>query len=393
MTDEERRRLLDQNWTETDGMPAGQPIVVSGGLFQKTHRLARRDDGACVFLDDDGLCRIHAKHGEAAKPLACRLYPFAFHPSGKSVAVSLRFDCPSVTANEGKPLAERRRELRNLAAEVVPDRFVEPPPPRISRREQVDWKDFARFVAALDAGFAKTGVPFLIRLLRALSWVDLVADAKLGALAGPRLGEFLDLIVQSADVEIPDDYRTDDAVSRLGHTQFRLLVAQYARPETLAADRGWKDRLKNLRTMWRFARGRGTMPRVQADFERDVSFAEIEGPFALPSEADEMLTRYFRVKIQGLHFCGPAYYDVPFVEGFRSLALVFPAMMWLARWRAVSQGRRELTADDVARGIQIADHHHGYSSAFGSGNFRRRIRILATWGDIPKLCCRYSDNP
>ncbi|MFQ5731992.1 MAG: YkgJ family cysteine cluster protein [Planctomycetaceae bacterium] len=391
VTEAERRRLLEQNWSTADGIPSGQPVIVSGGWLSKRHRLARQPDGGCVFLDENGLCRIHSKHGEAAKPLACRLYPFAFHPSGKSVKVSLRFDCPSVAANDGKPVTERKRELRNLAAAVVPGTFVESAPPRIGPRERVEsWKDFERFTAALDAGFAETGVPILIRLLRALSWVDLVAQSKLGALTGTRLGEFLELVVQSAHVDVPDDFQADETPGRLGGTQFRLLVAHYARPETLAGDRGWKDRLKNLWAMWRFARGKGLMPPLQ-DGLKSLPFSAIEGPFgALPAVADAMFTRYFRVKIQGLHFCGPAYYGVPFVEGFRSLALVFPAVLWLARWRAASNDRRELIADDVARALQIVDHHHGYSPAFGSGSFRRRVRMLAGWGDIARLCCRYA---
>ena len=123
-----------------------------------------------------------------------------------------------------------------------------------------------------------------------------------------------------------------------------------------------------------------------------VPFAAVDQSFgSLPEAADEMLTRYFRVKIDGLAFCGPAFYDASFVEGFRSLALVFPAVMWLARWRAAADdGRQQITTDDVARGIQMVDHHHGYSEAFGSGAFRRRVRLLAGWGDIAKLCRRYA---
>src|SRR5947209_3715314 len=90
VTDAERQRILDQNWTESDGVK--QPVLVrhSGPPWRKTYRLAHQAEGGCVFLDDRGLCRIHAKFGEGAKPLACRLYPYAFHPAGKSFAVSLR---------------------------------------------------------------------------------------------------------------------------------------------------------------------------------------------------------------------------------------------------------------------------------------------------------------
>ena len=68
ITEEERQRILDQNWKPADGIPAGQPVVVPhhSSLFRKSYRLAHRDNGACIFLRDDGLCRIHAKFGEPA---------------------------------------------------------------------------------------------------------------------------------------------------------------------------------------------------------------------------------------------------------------------------------------------------------------------------------------
>jgi lysine-N-methylase len=108
LSEEERQRIVDQEWTSTDGIPAGQPVLEphAGPPWKKRYRLAHRDDGACVFLNDDGLCRIHAKFGEAAKPLACRIYPYAFHPAGKKVTVSLRFSCPSVVSNRGKQVSQ-----------------------------------------------------------------------------------------------------------------------------------------------------------------------------------------------------------------------------------------------------------------------------------------------
>ena len=96
------------------------------------------------------------------------------------------------------------------------------------------------------------------------------------------------------------------------------------------------------------------------------------------------------MKIQGLHFCGPAYYNVPLVEGFQSLALVVPVVLWLARWLAAGQGRTRLETDDVSKALSIADHHHGYSPAFGQSGFRGRVRFLARLDDISKLLVWYS---
>lgn len=392
ITDEERRRILDQNWTAADGVPADRPVVVQeGSVLRRWHRLAHQPDGACVFLDENGLCRIHAKFGEAAKPLACRIYPFAFHPLGKSLRISVRFSCPSVVANRGKPVAERNRELRKIAAVVVPDNAAETPPPKISPRQQVDWNDFERFLSALDAGFAEPGLPVVVKLLQSLKWIDLVDQAQFGALKGARIGEFLDLIVQAARVEVGDEVPPVEPTGRMNRLQFRLLAGQYARKDTYAADRSVRGRLRMLRSLLRFARGKGTLPPMQEAF-REVPFESLEKPFGgVPAEAEEIFTRYFRVKIQGLHFCGPAYYDWPLTDGFRALALVFPAVMWLARWLAVSANRGEVNADDVAQALAIADHHHGYSPLFGTRAFRRRIQLLTRSGDIAKLCVRYAE--
>ena len=89
ITEEEKRRIQKQNWKATDGIDMSRPVIQP--LGSNRHRLAHRSDGACVFLNDDGLCRIHDRFGEAAKPLACRVYPYAFHPKAGKLTVSLRF--------------------------------------------------------------------------------------------------------------------------------------------------------------------------------------------------------------------------------------------------------------------------------------------------------------
>ena len=109
----------------------------------------------------------------------------------------------------------------------------------------------------------------------------------------------------------------------------------------------------------------------------------------MPEEADEIFARYYRVKLHGLHFCGPAYYRLPMTEGFLSLAIVYPVALWLARWLAASAGRDTLLADDVALALSMADHHHGYSPALGTWSFRRRIQNLSRTGDLLRLIAEF----
>jgi lysine-N-methylase len=393
ITDEERQRILDQRWEQDEAIGPGQPTVVSSGgkWWSRGFRLAHRADGACVFLDENGLCRIHAKFGEEAKPLACRIYPYAFHPAGGKVTVSLRFSCPSVVANRGDAVSKRAAEIRKLARAVVPPGVTELSPPEITPGQQTDWPDFMRFVNALDATMAESSGNVSSRLNSALFWINLVSDARFDDVKGARLGEFLQLIREAASAEVSAAAGKVEEPTRLARTQFRLLVGQYARRDTaVELESGWRGRWRLLMAAIRFARGKGVTPPMQDCF-REVPFDALEQSFGgLPDGADELFTRYFRVKIQGLNFCGRGYYRVPLVEGFRSLALIYPSILWLARWLAAGDGKTSLSIDKIARAMAIADHHHGFSPAFGQRSFRGRVRLLARMGEIDRLCNWYS---
>lgn len=385
ITEEERQRILDQKWTTKDGVSDGPVVVPHGGLlFKKSWRLAHGSDGGCVFLNDDGLCRIHAKFGEAAKPLACRIYPYALHPAGKKVTVSLRFSCPSVVANLGKPVSENRDELKKIERLVVPENADRIPPPLISKREQLDWPDTLKIVNALHELVTQDDEAGIIeRLYRALFVVGLVGEAQFDVIRGARLGDFLEILSEAAlGEELPEPVQPAGVMQM----QFRLLVAHYARKDTVAdLDAGFAGRWRLFRAATKFASGRGSAAPLQDCFTK-VPFDAMEQPFGeLPEEFEEILTRYLSVKLQGLHFCGPAYYGISLVEGFRSLVLIVAAMCWIAKWLAASDGRSEWTTEDLSKAMTIADHHHGYSPIFGSSGFRRRVNMFAKTDDLTRI--------
>ena len=257
ITDEERDRIIAQNWTPEDGVPEGQNVVESNsGSKTRPWRLAHQQDGACVFLQDDGLCRIHAKFGEDAKPLACRIYPYAFHPAGKKIAVGLRFSCPSVVANLGRPVREQARELHKIAEWVVPDEYREAAAPKVKPGETLDWKDILTIVSALDNSLAVDEVPFTLRLLRTLAWVDLLDQSTFAKVRGARLNEFLTLIREAANLEYEELPTDVSEPTRIGRVMFRLLLSVYGRKETLRElDSPFRSRWLSLKSTLRFAWG------------------------------------------------------------------------------------------------------------------------------------------
>jgi len=403
ITDDEKRRIEKQNWTEADGIPADRPLVVP---FGKAWRLNHQDDGACVFLNEKGLCRIHAKHGEQAKPLACQVYPYAIHPSGNAVTTSLRFSCPSVVQNLGQPVAQQRTFVEGLAKQIVPSSYKAPEPPELFAGQKLDWSDFMRLQAYLERGISDSQVGFATRLMRILSWLELAEQAQADVLRGDRLGDLLNLLHTAAARAQPDNDLPVVEPSRLGKLMFRQMIAQLLRHDTdVTARKGLRGRLSLLAEGIRFTIGLGRVPRLADPVSVNVAFGIAEQSKSLASpgffrlehpyegrnvEFDELFTRYFRVKVQGIHFCGRAYYDMPVIDGFRSLALMYPATLWVARLRAAREGRSVLTLRDLQAALATLDHNFGYSPALGLKASRQRISQLSKLQQITALCGWYS---
>lgn len=396
ITEEERDRIVAQNWTPAQGIPEGQPLfTVERGLFSKPRiRLAHQADGGCVFLDDRGLCRIHGKFGELAKPLACRLYPYVFHPSADGVTVSLRFSCPSVADNLGTPVQKQQRDIVELAEGVLPKSYRAPEPPKLTEKTQLSWADTMTVVEALDDSFADTDVPVLLQVLRTLFWMDLVQESKFKNISGERLVEVLVLLKEGSAVEFPELPAIRPPSDFMARVQFRQLAGRYARKDTEAnidtSIRGRFAQLKNAIQLLGFTGG--NLPALGEGL-KSVPIQALDEMFGeLPEQSEEMLRRYFRVKIQGLHFCGPAYYDHPVVEGFQALTLAYAATLWIAKWFAASAGRTEWTHADIRAALNLIDHQHGYSPALGTWEARRRIKNLVATGELQNLILYASLN-
>jgi lysine-N-methylase len=400
ITEDEKRRIEKQGWTQKDGIPMDRPIIQKIG--SKRYRLAHKDDGACVFLNEEGLCRIHAKFGEPEKPLACQVYPYAFHPRGNRITTSLRFSCPSVVRNVGTALEEQQADLQKLCRQVVSGRQTKVVPPAVHAKTELPWEDINRFIEALDVSLQDKSVNFTVRLLRTLEWMNLVEQSQFETVKGARLQEFLQLMLDASSKAQPDNDLPVLRPSFMGRMMFRQLAAQMARHDTDQLARGGlMTRIGLLQAVLKFSSGAGQVPALGEPTSvvtafgtlpnESVTFSQLEASFeGRQPEIDELFERYFRVKIQGIHFCGVACYDLSVVDGFRTLALMYPVTMWLARWRAARRGHAEVELLDVQAALATADHNFAYSPALGTRSAKNRIRQLAKMNQIAALCGWYS---
>ncbi|QDV28326.1 Flagellin N-methylase [Planctopirus ephydatiae] len=397
ITEAERQRIDSQGWNAAE-LPEGlPPYVPLGRTSEGRYRLSQRADGACVFLTDEGLCQIHARFGEPAKPLPCRLYPYVFHPTGKGLVVGLRYSCPSVIRNAGRDLGSQQAELKQLAQETIADWPEEIPAPRLSDRSPGAWPLVDVLIAALLDELQQRDVPLRLRLVRMAAWTELISTTNLTDLTVAQLRETIRVVRETVAQLLPDEQTVmvppADRLTLVGFTQ---LVAYYTREDTIVdQSKGWAGRWKLLQDILVFTFRKGRLPDLATDWKgipiRDVEQAL---PWNTPAAA-ELLTRYLVTKLQSRAFFGPAYYHEPVIEGFWSLLLTIPVTIWLARWHALARRYRAgpgstsepcvIQAVDLEAALARVDHNHGYSPALGMRSVKSRLRSFVRRDQLTSL--------
>jgi len=373
-------KLRAQEWEQR----LGEPVTVE---FRGRTFLRQRDDGACIFWQEDGRCRIHAAHGLDAKPIACQLFPFSFAPAADGVHIGVNFACQSVQENRGAALEGHRGELRRMLA-AVPEASRDAGWPLLSGALEADAAECAAFERVLDGWLAGAGAGSalpLTRRLEGLAWlVQMLGAANFQKVRGARCDELLRTLVQMAPLEL--DAAPVEPVGRGAWKMLRQAV--FARVEDVKIRDAQKrsvisGALGQLLRSRRFASGRGTMPHAIIGWPQGVSFSSIAGvgPARSSAEAaaiEDLLIRWLRSTVLGGRAWGSGYYGWSMVDGTAALLLNLLCALWLARAHAAGCRRSELTILDVRAAVGRVDRHAGRAPWLGSGGERLRIRYLHT---------------
>lgn len=394
VTAEERRRIEAQGWESLPEFQGVPYFVKRGGEFYLNHRA----DGGCVFLGADKLCRIHGKFGSGAKPLACRIYPFLLVPAGDHWNLGLRLACPSAAENRGRSLGAQIGDAREYAAffeSTTAQSVLEAPPPPLYGTQAVSWGDVGRIAASFSKLLANEADPFERRWRKILFIVSMLRKATFDgggdpkkAVTGGKLSEMLHVLGLAADAEEPQDPADVRRPGWAGRTVFRQLVAVFSRKDH-GAERGAAQRgpVRRFASAVKFAAGRGRVPRVHAVFDDSTTFAAGETPLgALSPGATALLSRWHRLKVESLQFCGAPNFGLGVWDGIESLALTVPAAMWLARV-LVAGGRSPDAA--VTQAVRMVDDNFGFNPLLGSVRQRFALRLIAGRGDLPRLVAWY----
>lgn len=294
--------------------------------------LRRRPDRACVFLEQNEQCRIHALHGAAAKPSVCRRYPYFPRRVGGEVRLHLSRCCPTVRASLGA--APAGPDLEEAIREAPPARDIPAAPVRLAGRGRIPWEAYLEI---------ERSVVGLIederwRLPEGLVAAGLLLDRALEAdrpPAAPDADETLDLVMEGIARRRPLGalyrYVVGTAVAAAeGPSPLRrtaLLLRIFAglgtvRLPTLEARVPVRT---TLRVQW---------PRRNRDFERPLR---------------RLLASHLR------HGFLAASGEVEI--GFRLLAASYGLVRWYARAAAAAHGRDVVHPDDLGAGISAVEYH------------------------------------
>ena len=393
VTEEEKQRIEAQGWDRDADLGGLEPFVKHEGRKGKLYRLNHREDDSCVFLSDKGRCRIHERFGYETKPLACRLFPFVLVPVADEWRVGLRFACPSAAGNKGRALSAHNTSLAEFALRLAeregltkrPDGALTPPPP-LERRPKVEWPDVLRLLDVLLGFLRNRRDPIERRLRKCLALAEAMRSLRLDRLDSKQFRDLLDVLAGTVEQDTSAHPLLVPPPSWVGRVLFRQAAALYTRKDH-GPKRGLpgRGRVALFFAACRFTRGRGLVPRMHQHIP-SVAFEELEtsrGP--LPIEAEEILERYYTLKVGSLQFCGAASFGLPFWEGFESLTLTMPILLWLSR--AFSDRPRHQA---IVEALTIVDDHVGFNPVLATRRQRLSFRILARRGELARLIAWYS---
>lgn len=397
MTEAEHETLAAHDWSAED--PGLRPDRLYARIRRprgkQAWRLRPLPTGACRFLTDEGLCRVHSTLGLAAKPFAGRLFPFTFLRTPVGVYVGVRFNCPAVVRGIGPSLEEQRGDIQRLLDEYM--RTYSPPMAgsrvRFFARYELKWADVLRVEDQLLAFLREREFDVPRRLLACRRLVrQFVGGAVQSSDEGP-VGANPNAIlgaVRHGVYEIKE-------LSRIERTMVRLLVATFlgtrlASFRELSVFGRSAERLGNVFLRLRMAIGRGRLRLPEADAAARIHQVGKLDVTSLDEASAEMLERYFVAKVASQGFFGPSFFGRSFAEGLDCLIAAYGAIVWLAAAHALAAGREHLGSEDVEYGIRHVDYGFNYVGQFGGTLDRVRAMLFWHWETPEKLMAALSAN-
>ncbi len=385
LSGEDYKRLRSQEWEKQPEFRHTK-LLSSFPAAESSYRLAHRADGSCVFLSDDGLCRIHSKFGIEAKPTVCRTFPLQLVVHEHQAILTLRRACPSAAADLGNPLPKHLPFVKQMVREqrLSTDAIV---PPILKSGERRDWKTMRAVLDSVGSLLRDDRYPPVRRLVHALQLASLLEAAKTRRLSDEQIIELVRTLAELAPEESKPFFTDRQEPKAYSKILFRLAAITCARLHPECQHRAtWAARWRLAQAAWSAVRGRGETPKIDKCFPT-ATFEELDRPFgAMRREIYQPLTRYFETTAESFLYAVADRRSWSVIESIRGLAVLFPIGLWLHKWLSHGQEPNVQSMLDV---IVALDRSQGYAALSGVQH-RWRLSTMSANGELERLVVWYS---
>jgi Fe-S-cluster containining protein len=374
-TEGEVERFRHFDWASTRPRFTNREVVEDAG--DGLHRLSHIDD-ACIFLDDDNLCAIHKELGPEAKPVMCKQFPYSLIDTPEGVVVSLDFACPTVVADEGKPLeshaADVRARIKEWGEMGAHSRLgmagtARGEMPRIEARKGVPlkWADYL----AIERGLLSVMKREEETLTERLRLVDVLATQAVARATIGQMGAWVDSL---ADAGWTPLRMPATRVSPLGQ---RALVA----PVVASIEEGWnphgavasRSGAARIRLALALTASSSAVPLPTADGAVLQLPGMLRTRFAQDDpQLNAPITRFMTAFIARKGLLKGS----TLLQGTRSLALYFAVIRWYSVARAVLAGREAVEPADVRYALILVEKTLSRSPGLTDGLFTALMNFL-----------------
>ncbi len=378
-------RLQSQGW-ESEPEFRNQIITVVDRTAESGTRLAQRADGTCVFLKEDGLCRIHSKFGIEAKPIVCQTFPFQLIARENQAIMTLHRACPSAAADRGQPTSVQLPLIKQLVRSGKLH-LQATSPPALKAKEFRDWKTIGKVLESVGGLLQDQRFPPVRRLVHALQFANLLQAAKTQRLNNEQIVELAQTLAELAPEESKPFFAEREPPKRYAKVLFRLAAVNFARLHPESQHRpSWASRWELIHVALKAVRGVGVTPKLGGFYPR-VPIEELEAPLGvLPPEVYLPLNRFIETSAESQMYALANRQGWSIVDSVRHLALSFPVALWMLRWIARGQAPSDR---DMLHIVCALDRSQGYGP-LTANNHRSRLAMLATNGELERLVVWYA---
>ena len=345
----EAERILKLAWGKDDPLSGAKVLLEHGG---KTYTAHNKETG-CVFLNlSNGRCRIHEQFGAAAKPLGCRVFPFQISETfaGEASVVG-RFDCPTVLQNLGELHSDQLGELRQYAVKMdLTGGFDEAARCHLDRAQI---EAVVEFLVMMLPGFSRDEERAIFISL----FCDWLSAMQSDELDREVLGKMFLLLKEQIEAAMNLPIKRPGMVHRMA---FRTLLGLYMRrDEDVLNHRA--GRLGRTVALTNVVMGMGGFHKLglshrAGKLRRAKMFA---GPMPHEPATFQLFWRMIRTKLESFQFMGEGNNGRNFLDGLKSLALLYPLTLAVAKYSAANRESSRIEADDVDFAVAAIEHSFG----------------------------------